>query len=95
MVQGGNTMKLAPISNPRVEHLIVEYSQENNFAVLEIAGEEEFPCLTLKFQECLKLAEQKGCTEICFKEIQQKYNIMLDRVKWKIVIYGFIPKQKN
>lgn len=88
-------MKLADLEDPKAPQACEHYASHNNYKILEIVGEEEFPHFGKKVQQVLRMARENGCVEFCFLEIQQDYNIMLDRVKWRIKIIGFIPKPKN
>lgn len=88
-------MKLASIIDPKLPFAVLSYAQDNNYYVIEIVGEEEFPDLSKRVQECFRSAIDKGCVEFCIHEIRSAYDIAKDKLKWRIALYGFIPKPKN
>lgn len=77
--------------------MAVNYARLNKYSIVEIFTEEEstIPNVLRMINLVLRDAYNKGCTEFCFKEIRNKYNIMDDSHHWSVSIFGFIPKKDS
>lgn len=87
-------LKFAEIPDPKEPMAVINYAREHNYAVREYMIEEEFPFFGKTVQKLLITLREKGCVEFCFKEIRQDYNISLDAIKWRAVVFGFTDCDK-
>jgi hypothetical protein len=81
-------MRLAPL-NQKQDPLA--YAREHGYAILEITrNATEFTDVAPLINECIKIAQDKGCHEFYIKQVHWHFHIMEDTHTWYVTLYGFI-----
>ncbi len=87
----------------RIENMILldidprfakEYAMSSELVLVEIhAAEEDTYDLISVIKKCLRVAEEKKCTQFVFKKILNRFNFLTEGRIWQVEIFAF--REKN
>lgn len=86
-------MRIADIANPKDSDEIYKYARNRRLEVEQLGIEESLPVNDILplLIKCIKEAKNRGCIEVCIKELRSQYNFATDMNCWRITILGFKP----